>query len=1094
MGLDLGIASVGWSVVELGYDEKSQDYYPKRLIDCGVRLFDKAEVPKTGDSLNLKRREARSARRIIRRRKARIVEVRRRMEEFGFLPHDADLSMNSLDKDIWEIRGKDVFERVLTDRELTRLIVHIAKKRGYKSNRKKLDDDMITDKEGKKVLSAIERNKELLKERNLRTYGELVYSLYGGTDRRDTLKHNTTDQYIFSFDREGTLEELRFVLNCQKELGNTKITDDFIKEIVGIVSFQRPFASGEVVKKMVGKCEFEPDELRAPKISISFLEFEFWQNALNNLKLIDTEEGKPAKPKMISLEQKEKLFAEVFSSSKDKITYSFVRKVLDIPNNEIFYNFRYDMLYRAGNKSIEDERIFLNLTEYQKFRRGISKIDELLWEKIRNDRSLYNSLAEALTWYKTDEDMEKYLREKGLGEYVELAKSLPTFSKFGHLSIKALEKILPYLKENDYTEACRKAGYGGKLEAQKLETLPLINYDEIRNPIVFRGVTQARKVVNAIVRKYGPPTFVNVELARELSKNFKARKEMERWMELRRKVNEEACEEIVKTFGISNPSGSDILKYKLWKEQGGRCLYSGEPIQAERLFEDSYCQIDHAIPYSQSMNDSYNNKVLVLTKENQEKRDETPYQYLNRIDPSGNRWKKYKEMVESNPRYKSGDDEKGDKKSKNKNDKGNKKFKKKDYLLIENTENFTINDFIERNLNDTKYICKFFKNYVEDNLKMKELKSGKRQVYTFQGGFTSNLRRMYGVEKDRELNDRHHALDAIMLAVGNQSMLMRIIDYNKKKERHKADWEVFKEKENLKFPEPWVNFRRDILNRVLGTTFEEISDISNFEELYGDIKSEIKPLFVSRMPRRKVEGAAHEETLYSPKHLDEGFVLVKKRLSDLKRKNVENIYGDEVVKNLIKERFENNPENPFGEPLYKPSPKNNNPNQIKSVKLKVKTGGGGILLNHGRAYAENDLMVRIDIFSKGGKYFIIPIYVSDTVNKELPNRAIVADSESEEEWTLIDDTFKFEFSLYKYDLVSWDDTDGKRELYYYIKTNRNSGSSTFYNHDRSGKEVYRGIKTARNFTKYEVDVLGNVHKVRAEKRHGFQKHSNHKTL
>jgi CRISPR-associated endonuclease Csn1 len=100
---------------------------------------------------------------------------------------------------------------------------------------------------------------------------------------------------------------------------------------------------------------------------------------------------------------------------------------------------------------------------------------------------------------------------------------------------------------------------------------------------------------------------------------------MERMMESRHKDNEKALEEI-RGLGISNPSGFDILKYKLWKEQDCKCAYSGETIPIERLFEDSYCQVDHVIPYSQSMDDSYNNKVLVLTKENQEKRNETPFQ------------------------------------------------------------------------------------------------------------------------------------------------------------------------------------------------------------------------------------------------------------------------------------------------------------------------------------------------------------------------------------------------------------------------------------------------------------------------------------
>jgi len=63
LGLDIGIASVGWAMVEIDEEEN-----PIRLIDLGVRVFERAEVPKTGDSLAAARRLARSVRRLTRRR------------------------------------------------------------------------------------------------------------------------------------------------------------------------------------------------------------------------------------------------------------------------------------------------------------------------------------------------------------------------------------------------------------------------------------------------------------------------------------------------------------------------------------------------------------------------------------------------------------------------------------------------------------------------------------------------------------------------------------------------------------------------------------------------------------------------------------------------------------------------------------------------------------------------------------------------------------------------------------------------------------------------------------------------------------------
>ena len=66
IGLDIGIASVGWAVVAL-----NENAEPYGLIRCGSRIFDKAEEPQKGDSLAAPRRKARSARRRLRRRSLR---------------------------------------------------------------------------------------------------------------------------------------------------------------------------------------------------------------------------------------------------------------------------------------------------------------------------------------------------------------------------------------------------------------------------------------------------------------------------------------------------------------------------------------------------------------------------------------------------------------------------------------------------------------------------------------------------------------------------------------------------------------------------------------------------------------------------------------------------------------------------------------------------------------------------------------------------------------------------------------------------------------------------------------------------------------
>ena len=80
LGLDIGISSVGWGMLRL--DENNN---PNRIIDVGVKIFSPGEVPKTGASKNLERREKRGARRITRRRSFRVDRTRYLLNLNGYL-------------------------------------------------------------------------------------------------------------------------------------------------------------------------------------------------------------------------------------------------------------------------------------------------------------------------------------------------------------------------------------------------------------------------------------------------------------------------------------------------------------------------------------------------------------------------------------------------------------------------------------------------------------------------------------------------------------------------------------------------------------------------------------------------------------------------------------------------------------------------------------------------------------------------------------------------------------------------------------------------------------------------------------------------
>lgn len=131
LGLDIGIGSVGWAVLR-----NQENGEPDRIQDLGVRIFDKAEQSKTGASLAAPRRDARSARRRLRRHSHRLERIRFLMEQSGILSV-ADIqemySTGGFQKSPYQLRA-EALDRLLTKEEAVRVLIHLAQRRGYKSN------------------------------------------------------------------------------------------------------------------------------------------------------------------------------------------------------------------------------------------------------------------------------------------------------------------------------------------------------------------------------------------------------------------------------------------------------------------------------------------------------------------------------------------------------------------------------------------------------------------------------------------------------------------------------------------------------------------------------------------------------------------------------------------------------------------------------------------------------------------------------------------------------------------------------------------------------------------------------------------------
>jgi len=131
--------------------------------------------------------------------------------------------------------------------------------------------------------------------------------------------------------------------------------------------------------------------------------------------------------------------------------------------------------------------------------------------------------------------------------------------------------------------------------------------------------------------------------------------------------------------------------------------------------------------------------------------------------------------------------------------------------------------------------------------------------------------------------------------------------------------------------------------------------------------------------------------------------------------------------------------------------------------------------------ANNGDMVRVDVFSKDKKFYLVPIYLKDFTQGILPNKAATAGKE-ENDWRVMDDTYQFMFSLFKDDLILVKKKKESEVFGYFKSMHRGTAAINLDYHDTSDKEEGIGVQSLEIFKKYQVDVLGNYTEVKGEKR------------
>ncbi|MEM7071711.1 MAG: type II CRISPR RNA-guided endonuclease Cas9, partial [Pseudomonadota bacterium] len=422
-----------------------------------------------------------------------------------------------------------------------------------------------------------------------------------------------------------------------------------------------------------------------------------------------------------------------------------------------------------------------------------------------NHRQKLDEAMRILSFFHDEDEIFKLLEKAGFTpkQREKLIKNMPNMRGVLHLSREAICDLLPLMKKGArYDEAYEQAKLKALSNAQPdVDNVKLPIFDQINNPVVGRALAQCRKVVNACIASYGMPAGIIVELARDVGRSSFDRNEIEKAQRNNQKYREEARRHCTELTGDLDPSGHMILKYRLWNEQKGYCPYSAQYITPNDLKDLTATQIDHILPFARTFDDSYMNKVLCLTRENQLKKNQTPVEYFKAQNRDLERLRACTKNLPNLPKAKI------------------------DRLLRPSLTREEEDQFKARNLNDTRYIARMLKNHISRHLPIKD------GVQVRTGRLISKLAHGWGLGKKDRDQHTHHARDAIVIAVSTEKMVREFANWNKK----------YGIKNDLRYrypPKPWESFRQDALKAI-----EEV--------------------FITRAVNYKITGAAHKETIRS---------------------------------------------------------------------------------------------------------------------------------------------------------------------------------------------------------------------------------------
>ncbi len=623
-------------------------------------------------------------------------------------------------------------------------------------------------------------------------------------------RHTRRDMYEQEFDA---------VWSAQSKHLEDFLTDDLRERIRREIFYQRKM---RWPKSIVGRCELEPKLRRCPRAARTAQRFRLLQE-VNNLRFLDRTTG--AECGLAPEERRE--LVTYLQASKER-TFDQIRKKLGLLQN---VGFNLEGPERSKLKGNETDAALSS-------KKGLGK----RWKELSEEEK--NGIVEILVT-EEQEDVAIHCLREGYGLSAEeaeraLAVNLPP----GHarFSQAAIEKLLPHLErglplmgDDASNSALHAAGYLRPDErvVRQREFLPPA--PDVPNPIVRQALVEVRKVVNAVIREYGKPHRIHVELAREAKKSFRQRQELRFEMAKRRRERERAAATI-EELGDKATAGK-IQRYQLWREQEGICVYSGRSISLAQLFSDAV-SVDHILPRWRSLDNSMANKVVCFRDENANKGDRTPFEWLAEGDAE--RYERVLRAAERLPYN-----------------------KRRKFALQE----IRLDDFVNRQLGDTAYTSRLVTQY---------LRSLGTEILTQRGQMTADLRRFWGLntildseggaQKSRT-DHRHHAIDALVIALTDRKRLYALA--NSRGEDLERPWQDFREHVAAAVLSINVSYRAR--RRLHGALHEDTfygATQKRGEERVGEAVSnrpwargwiEEEGVFVRRKPVTEVKNAKHLE-------------------------------------------------------------------------------------------------------------------------------------------------------------------------------------------------------------------------------------------